>query len=141
MYNRPVTIGEKSYVDGAMSDAFPLAYALRLGCSGLMSVLTVQEGQRYQRKSYLYRNIGRLMARGHSQAVKSRIGEEDSHFNAAMKLIEEPTHPDMPTNWVVRPSNQKQMVGLVTTDKRRLEICAEMGRQDMQSLLAQQIEG
>jgi predicted patatin/cPLA2 family phospholipase len=136
LYNGRVQLRDRTYVDGGVVDAVPVVRAVDTGADRVLAVLTRSPDFRRVEKGLAFRLIARSLARGQSHAVKSLLGRADSRFNAAMDLLQaaggSAGHPEQ---WSVWPSDPDHLVSRTTFDKSKLQACADMGREDMATLL------
>lgn len=139
LYNKKVTVGSATYIDGGIADAIPLANALEIDPELVLAVVTRQPGYRRTGHGTAYRFVARLLARGQSEAVKGLMGKADDTFNTAMKTLED-GHADDSRIVTVFPSDASRLVGRTTFDRAKLQECADMGRKDMTEALRRAVE-
>ena len=139
LYNKRVAVGSRLYVDGGTVDSLPLAQALDFDPEVVLAVVTRRQGYRRERHGIFYRIVGRTMAHGQSNAIKSLIGKRDPVFNSAMEALEQ-QHADGARIYGVFPSDESNLVSRTTFDRSMLLACAAMGRRDMREVLSVIVE-
>lgn len=138
LYNRKIKIGDSYYVDGGIANNIPLTEAFSRGAKEAIVVLTRGRGYRRTGHSLAYRALSRVMARGQSKAIKERLGVADPDYNEIMALLEDEQAGPGRRTWTVWPSNIDLLVDRTTTDRAMLQACADMGRDDMLTLLKEE---
>ena len=141
LYNRKVLIDGRYYVDGGVADSVPAAYAAAAaaetgsGSADILAVVTRPPDYRRRDAHPFLQRILALGAIGHSRAVKAVMGREDVRYNDSMDLLQGVTTVDSVRAITVWPSDSARLAGRTTSDKHLLELCADMGRQDMHKML------
>jgi predicted patatin/cPLA2 family phospholipase len=134
----PVRVGDECYVDGALVEALPLTQALALGCTDLVVVLTRPLGSRVAGLKGLRRLAARFVARNQDPLLQDLICRPDDRFNAAMSFIEKGEGLERGVHLaVIAPSDQRRMVSSTTTNRRKLEDCVAMAREDVEKALGE----
>ena len=136
VYNRTIRLGREGFVDGGVSDAIPLAHALELGCTDVVVVLTRDPGFRRRKPGRLASLVMALLLSGKSAPLKRKILADDDRFNETMGMLQDPAGKAGGARLsVIYPSDLGRLVSRVTTDRDRLESCANMGREDARRAL------
>lgn len=135
LYNRPVTVNGREYIDGGLTDGIPLKRAIDLGCTDILVVLTRDPSFRRVRPNFWLRLIERLFLSKYPELTRRAIFSEPETFNEAMKTIENRVNEKNVRIAVVYPSDMSKMVSRTTNDRSELLDCALMARNDMRRLL------
>jgi predicted patatin/cPLA2 family phospholipase len=130
LYGRPVPLNGRTYLDGCLADPVPLLRALAAGCTDILVVLTISPHFRTN-PSWLIDLLERPLLRGYPQEVRDLIRADRGRFNVTMDHIEHahwrPNHVRL---HVIYPSDARQMVSAIATNRHKLRTCALMGRSD-----------
>ncbi len=130
LYSRPVPLNGRTYLDGCLVEPVPLLRALTAGCTDILVVLTIPPHFRTN-PGWLIDRLERPLLRRYPQEVRDLIRADRERFNVTMDHIEHahcrPSHVRLR---VIHPSDARQMVSATTTNRRKLQACALMGRSD-----------
>lgn len=136
LYNRPVEIAGRRYMDGGIVDAIPLLRALEAGCTDILVVITRKPGFRRHSPKGLQRAAIALALAKHPKRLRNTILREDARFNQTMALIQDPSSLEGRVNVaVIHPSDERRLASRTTRDRGELWDCAKMGREDTLRIL------
>lgn len=136
LYNRPVEVGGRRYMDGGIVDAIPLLRAIEAGCTDILVVVTRNLQFRRRRPGGLLRAVLALALAKHPKPLRDAILREDTRFNRTMTLIEDPSSLDRRVHIaVIYPSDERRLASRTTRDRDDLWDCARMGRSDALKIL------
>ncbi len=132
LYNRPVEVNGRFYVDGGIVDAIPLQRALDAGCTDILVVMTRNPAFRRHRPAWWLRAVGRVALAKHPQPLRARLLREDALFNRTLALIQNPGALEGRARLVVvSPSDEGRLASRTTRDRDKLWDCAAMARADV----------
>jgi predicted patatin/cPLA2 family phospholipase len=134
LYNRKVPIAGHRYVDGGLVDLVPVIRAFALGCTDVLVIVTTQK--RIPKRSAPWRGVLRTIAASQSRPVRQRLASRDALYYQTMDILDGLAAP--PTGgrlWVVHPSDPEKLVGIASSNKSKLEACAQMAREDTERVL------
>jgi predicted patatin/cPLA2 family phospholipase len=154
-YNRRIKLGEREYVDGGVADGLPVLRALDRPHDLLIVISTRPLGYRSKEHSMAYIAAGKILSRGQSEKIKTRIKSVDAAVNTALAYLSDTpgsTIWESPGSSIrkladgriiafVSPSDVGRLVSRTTSEQDRLQDCAEMGRSDMAAGLTGLLQG
>src|SRR5262249_46749814 len=130
LYDRPVLLNGRKYVDGCIVDPVPLLRAIAAGCTDILAVLTIPPGFRTN-PHWLINLLERPLLRRYPKEIHDVIRADRERFNRTMDYIEHPPLIATPVRLcAIYPSDPAKMVATATTNRHRLQACALMGRSD-----------
>lgn len=126
--SRPVEIGGKLYLDGAVADSIPFAWMHRQGYDKLIVVLTRDADYR---KKPMSETMSNLMYRKYPNFCRQLL-KRHSVYNASVEML---------TQWekagkafVIRPSERIE-IGRIESDPNKLQEVYDLGTRDGESRL------
>jgi predicted patatin/cPLA2 family phospholipase len=137
LYGRKVRLSTGSYIDGGVADPLPFLRAVEQGCVAVLVIATVSPQLR--RVGYSgWRKLLICSALAHyPAALRQRIIVPEDTFNRTMEVLQAGSGTYRRTTFLaIFPSDPTRLVARATTDRTLLEICLEMGRDDMKRCLA-----
>lgn len=135
LYDKPVIINKKYYIDGGVSDLLPVDLAVKLGCTDIVVVMT-QQIKHYRfdkRHTRLVNHLMRKFAHSQNERVRSKLPTDERMLQVNLRRLNHPTKKLR--FYVLEPSHEEFLVGLATTDKAKVERLAKLGITDMDSFL------
>ena len=136
LYNRQVALRGELYVDGGASALFPVDRAWFVGALDALCVATRPRSYSRSRWRLVSRGLMRVAARGQSHAVRRRMERAADDLNQTLHDVECNRWHDRGRDvWGVWPSDPTRLVSRLERDVDALRRCAEMGRQDMRTVL------
>jgi predicted patatin/cPLA2 family phospholipase len=130
LYGRAVPLNGRTYLDGCLVEPVPLLRALAAGCTDILVVLTISPHFRTN-PGWLIDLLERPLLRRYPREVHALIRADRERFNVTMDQIEHAhCRPGHVRLHVIHPSDAGQMVSAITTNRRKLQACALMGRSD-----------
>lgn len=126
--SRPVEIGGRKYLDGAVADSIPYRFALDAGCEKLVIILTRDIS--YTRKP-MSPVLVKAFYRKHP-AFAEKLMTRHSEYNrqtAEIKALEQQVKA-----FVLRPSRPIE-IGRIEKDPKKLQAVYDMGKQNAQAHL------
>ncbi len=126
--SKPVSIGDKQYLDGAIVDSIPYKWLSEQGCDRLIVILTRDIS--YRKKS-MPRSLTKLRYRKYPE-FKERVLSRHTMYN---KSVEELSRWEKQGKaFVIRPS-QPVDIGRTEKDPEKLQAVYELGIKDAESCL------
>ena len=133
LYNKPVRVGDRLYVDGSLSDRVPIKRVVDHGCRYIVVILTMPHSHRVKSRSALLRSLSWPATRHYSEAVRQALLGEDLDYNNLMAdLSRGKPHIAGSSNRVVviTPKGQPERFSSFMTDPKQLMQCALTARSD-----------
>ena len=139
LYDRPVLVAGKYYIDGSVADAIPLDVAFKLGCTDILVVMNQQLGNYHFDKHHrrLERHLVRLFAKDQPEAIKRILPTNEQLLQVNIRRLLKP-HKKVRI-YVLEPSDEEMMVSLGSIDKPKIEKLAKLGIADMSIMLNKEI--
>ncbi len=135
LYDHPVTINGREYIDGAVANSLPIDVALDLGCTDIVFVAT-QQLSTYQfdrRHTRLINHLIRRFARKQPTAIRNILPTNEKALRRNMRRL---THPSKKIRlYLLEPTDEQILVSLTTIDKPKIAALARMGITDMDAFL------
>lgn len=135
LYDKPVTIDGKEYVDGGISDLLPVDIAIRLGCTDIVVIMTRRiDSYRFDRRhTRLTKRLIKKLAHNQSPRIRDQLPTNERVLRANLRRL---AHPTINIHiYVVEPSDESCLISLATTDKPKVEALAALGIHDMDEYL------
>ncbi|MCU4177190.1 patatin-like phospholipase family protein [Carboxylicivirga sp. N1Y90] len=117
---------DQMYMDGGISDAIPLSYALKDGNKRAIVVLT--RNADYKKKTIRFKSLFRLYYRKYPQLVKA-ILQRAENYNASLRLIAKLEAEGKV--FVIRP-NEPMDVSRIENDAQKLDVLYQKGFKQME---------
>jgi predicted patatin/cPLA2 family phospholipase len=133
LYNRPVRIGQRLYLDGGLRDLIPLTRVLRAGCRYVIIILTQPLTHRSRRLRTALRAVGWRAARQYSAALRKALFSVDADYNRLMADLwaaAQGRNASGTRYLIIAPRSRRQLVTRMTIDSSRLLRCAHRARLD-----------
>lgn len=121
--SKPVTIGEKQYLDGGISDSIPFEWLARNGCDKLVVILT--RDMEY-RKKQMSQALVKLYGRKYPK-IADRLLQRHSNYNCAVELLKKWEADGKAL--VIRPSHPIE-IGRIEKNPDKLQAVYELGIKD-----------
>lgn len=135
VYDKPVQLGDRCYIDGVVSDALPIDVALNLGCTDIVVLLTQQISyyQDNSRHTRLVNHLIKKFATNHTAAVRKKLPTDQRLLQVNLRRLLRP-HKKIRI-YFLEPSNEEILISLYTTDKAKVKALAKLGVTDMDVFL------
>lgn len=133
LYNKTVNINGKEFVDGGATDELPLLKAIELGCTDILIILTRDISFRRRYRAFTVWFLKNMFMRDYKANLKEIVMHSLERFNNTMKVLEIPNMQSNPRISVIYPSDKRKLVSMTTKNKKRLQLCYEMGKNDLKS--------
>jgi predicted patatin/cPLA2 family phospholipase len=133
LYNRPVRVGQRMYLDGGLRDLIPLGRILRAGCRYVIVILTQPLNHRSRRLRTVLRAVGWSAARQYSAALRKALFSVDAEYNRLMTnlwMAAQGRNVSGTRYLIIAPRSRRQLVTRMTIDSSRLLRCAHRARLD-----------
>jgi predicted acylesterase/phospholipase RssA len=133
LFNQPVKVGARCYVDGGLRDRVPLRRVIEAGCRLVVVALTRPLSHRSRSVRPLLQAFCRQATRHYSPALKQAVFQENVDYNRTMALLS--THMRSPAAGsprilVIAPRERRNLVRRTTINPRQLMRCARQARAD-----------
>lgn len=136
LYNKPVEVLSKQYIDGGVANGIPLISAIEAGCTDIVVVLTRPPSFRRKKISNLMKMIEYPFLIKYPAPTRKAVYNIDELFNLNMDLIEHPEKLDKNINLlVVHQKENEQIIGRTTYDRSVVLQGAYYGYRDMRNAL------
>ena len=135
LYDKPVLVGNRYYIDGGVSDLLPIDVAVKLGCTDIVVVMTQQIKNYHFNKKHarLVKHLMKQFAQNQPQKVRDLLPTNERLLQLNLHRL---AHPLKKTRfYVLEPSNAESLISLATIDKPKVEEFARLGVTDMDSFL------
>ena len=135
LYDKPVLVGGRWYIDGGVSDLVPIDVAVKLGCTDIVVVLTQRlENFRFDRKhTRLVNHLVKRFAKNQSAAVRKILPTDERMLQLNLRTLTRPTRKKR--FYLLQPSEENYLISLGTIDKPKVEQLAKLGVTDMDQFL------
>ena len=133
LYNKPVKVGDRLYVDGSLSDRVPVRRVVDHGCQYIVVILTMPHSHRIKSRNAFLKSLSWPATRHYSDAVRQAFLGEDLDYNNMMAdLSRRNPHISGCSNRVVviTPKYQPELFSSFTADPKQLLQCALTARSD-----------
>ncbi len=140
LYDRPVMVDGRSYIDGGVADLIPLDVAVDLGCTDIVVVMTQQiQNYRFDRKhTRLINHLVKHFAKSQPASIQKILPTNERLLEINLKRLSRRSHKTR--FYVLEPSNAESLISLATTDKSKVEEFARLGVADMDAFLRKPLE-
>lgn len=135
LYDKPVSVAGKWFIDGGVSDLLPVDVAIKLGCTDIVVVMTQQiSSYRFDRRhDRLVKHLIRRFSKIQTEAVRKVLPTNERVLKINLRRL---THPSKKLRiYVLEPSSEEVLISLYTTDKPKVEKLAQLGVTDMDAFL------
>ena len=140
LYNKPVEVLGRKYIDGGVTNGIPLISAIEAGCTDIVVVLTRPASFRRRKISNFMKVIEYASLMKYPPRTRKAVYDIDESFNLNMELIEPPERIEKKVNLlVVHPNENEQAVGRTTNDRNLILQGAYYGYRDMRNALKQPV--
>jgi len=133
LYNKPVRVGERLYVDGSLRARLPIKRAIDCGCTYIVIILTMPRSYRVKGQNALIKSLTWPVTRHYGDAVREALLGEDEDFNNIMSDLSR-RNPQISgySNRLVliTPEDLPERFSTITTDPKRLMRSALGARAD-----------
>lgn len=133
LYNKPVKVGDRFYVDGSLRARVPIRRVVDHGCRYIVVILTMPYSHRIKTRNAFIKSLSWPATRHYSDAVRHAFLGEDPEYNNMMSDLSG-TNPQLSgcSNRVVviTPQNSPEKFSTITRDPKQLMQCALSGRAD-----------
>jgi len=135
LYDKPVLVDDKYYIDGGVSDLLPVDIAVKLGCTDIVVIMTQQISSYHfdRRHTRLVNHLIRKFAQGQPVAVRKVLPTNEHLLQVNLRRLLRPNKKIR--IFVLEPSNEEMLISLYTTDKPKVETLAKLGVTDMDVFL------
>ncbi len=139
LYDKPVLVAGKYYIDGGVADLLPIDVAIQLGCTDIVVVLTQQISSFHFNKQHtrLVRHLIRRFAKNQPMAVRKILPTNEHVLQLNLRRITKP-HKSVRI-YMLEPSDEEALVSLGTIDKPKVEALARLGIADMDTFLNKEL--
>jgi|GEM_PF-1063110 len=135
LYDKPVLVGGRWYIDGGVSDLLPIDVAIKLGCTDIVVVMTQQiSNYHFDRKHIrLVNHLVKHFAINQPAAIRKILPTNERMLQINLRKL---SHPMRKTRfYVMEPSAPESLISLGTIDKPKVEALAQLGVTDMDVFL------
>lgn len=135
LYDKPVLVQGKYYIDGGVADLLPVDVAVKLGCTDIVVVMTQQISSYHfdQRHTRLVNQLVRHFAKAQSPAIRKVLPTNEHLLQVNLRRL---LRRDKKVRiYVLEPSDEEILISLLTTDKPKVETLARLGVSDMDAFL------
>lgn len=135
LYDKPVLVNGKWYIDGGVSDLLPVDVAIKLGCTDIVVVMTQQiSNYRFDRHhTRLVKHLIRRFAKNQSVAVRKVLLTNEHLLQVNLRRLSRPYKKVR--IYLLEPSDEEILFSLQTIDKPKVEKLARLGITDMDTFL------
>ena len=135
LYNRPVALAGRTYMDGCVVEPVPFTRAFQAGCTDILVILSRQPDFRTT-PGFLRDLLERPLLRKYPAGIRELVRADRAAFNATMELLEHPQRLNHGVRLrVIYPSDMRRMGGATTLRRERLLACAAMADRDTRRFL------
>ena len=123
LYNKPVKVGERLFVDGSLTARLPVKRAIECGCSYIVVILTMPRSYRVKGKNALIKSLSWPTTRHHGDVVREALLGEDEEFNKLMSDLsgQNPQISGYSNKLIIITSEEPpEMFSTITTDPQQL---------------------
>lgn len=135
LYDKPVLVKNRYYIDGGVADLLPIDVAIKLGCTDIVVIMT-QKMQNYrfnERHTRLVKQLIRHFATSQPQSIRAQLPTNEQVLQLNLRRLMHPTRKLR--FYVLEPTNEKYLVSLATIDREKVETLAQLGINDMDTFL------
>ena len=135
LYDKPVLVHGRWYIDGGVSDLLPIDVAIKLGCTDIVVVMTqaIANYRFDKRHSRLVKHLVKHFAKRYPDAVQKTLPTNEKLLHLNLRRLLHPTK--RVRFYVLEPSDPEMLVSLATIDKAKVEALAALGVSDMDTFL------
>jgi len=135
LYDKPVLIDGKYYVDGAVSDTLPVDVAIKLGCTDIVVIMTSQiKNYKFDRRHQrLVKHLIKRFAKNYSKAIQNKLPTDERLLQVNLRRLARP-HKKVRV-YVLEPSDEEALISMGTIDKSKVNEFAKLGVNDMNDFL------
>lgn len=135
LYDRPVLVNNRYYIDGGVADNLPLDIAIRLKCTDIVVVMTQQiKSYKFDRRhTRLVNHLVKKFAKNQSKAVRKILPTNEKLLQLNLRRLKHPTKKVR--IYVLEPSDEEFLISLASIDKPKVEKLGKLGVTDMDSFL------
>lgn len=133
LYNKPVRVGDRYYVDGSLRARLPVRRVVEHGCRYIVIILTMPHSHRVKSRNAFLKSLSWPATRHYSDAVRQAFLGEDEDYNRLMSdLSGTKPHISGCSNRiiVIKPQKAPEMFSSITTDPKQLMLYALTARSD-----------
>ena len=135
LYDRPVKVGGKWFIDGGVSDLLPIDVALKLGCTDILVVMTKPLADYHfdKRRQRLVKHLVHRYASDQPASFRQILPTNERTLKLNLHYI---SHPLKKFRlYALEPSDSESLVGLATINKKKVSELAQLGITDMDNFL------
>jgi predicted patatin/cPLA2 family phospholipase len=122
VYNRPVQIGSRRYIDGGLGSPVPLLHAIEAGCTDLLIFLTRPPSYESPRPEWWERQLFARLTAGGNPELQRLFDRGSEETNLCRHICLGKMAPPRPVNIATfSPAETDTLVTRLTTDGRRLK--------------------
>ena len=139
LYDKPVLLAGKYYIDGSVADTIPIDVAIKLGCTDIVVILNTQlQGYKFNRRhDRLVKHLIRRFAKKYSAAVRKKLPTDERLLQVNLRRL---TRPQKKVRvYLLQPSDEEMLISIGTIDKKEVSNFAKLGLTDMDKFLNQPI--
>jgi len=139
LYDKPVLIAGKYYVDGAVADSIPIDVAMKLGCTDIVVIMNLQsKGYKFDRRHQrLVKHLIKRFAKNYTTALRNKLPTDEHLLQVNLRRIIKP-HKKFRI-YLLEPSDEQALISMGTIDKEKVRELAELGTKDMDTFLDKEI--
>jgi predicted patatin/cPLA2 family phospholipase len=135
LYDKPVLVNNKWYIDGGVSDLLPIDVAIKIGCTDIVVVMThqISSYKFNQQHKRLVKRLMRYFAKNQPKLIRDKLPTNEKLLEMNLRRLR---HPMKKVRfYVLEPSQEEYLISLSTIDKLKVETLAKMGVRDMDTFL------
>jgi predicted patatin/cPLA2 family phospholipase len=135
LYDRPVLLDGKYYIDGSVADSIPIDVAMKLGCTDIVVIMNTQtKSYRFDRRhERLVKHLIRRFAKKYNAAVRRKLPTDERLLQVNLRRLTRP-HKKVRV-YLLEPSDEEVLISMGTIDKPKVRTLAKLGVTDMDSFL------
>lgn len=141
LYDKPVLLDGKYYIDGSVADSVPIDVAMKLGCTDIVVILNTRtDNYSFNRQhERLVKHLIKKFARKYNSAVREKLPTDERLLQVNLRRIVKP-HRKVRI-YLLEPSNEEALISMGTIDKEKVREFATLGLKDMDAFLNKTIVG
>jgi len=133
LYNKPVKVGDRLYVDGSLRARLPVKRVVDHECRYIVIILTMPHSHRINTRNALIQSLSWPVTRHYSDGLRHALLGEDTDYNNLMSDLSR-KNPQISgySNRVVviKPQKPAERFSVITRDPKQLLQCALNARAD-----------
>jgi predicted patatin/cPLA2 family phospholipase len=135
LYDKPVLVQNRYYIDGGVADNLPLDVALKLGCTDIVVVMTKRiESYTFDRHHQrLIKHLIRRLSSDEPKGLQKVLPTNERLLKLNLGRLSRPMKKRR--IYLIQPSDESALVSLGSIDKPKVEALGKLGVTDMDQAL------